>query len=360
MDWGGVELKHLGLNLYGEICMPRKNRASLRGNTPARRNTHTSQTTYFDLLKLFLVMLVLPVFYYLFRQTPKESPVDLSLPLTTSPVNPDCAEFQNYTYNSETYRRIEVTLIGEIHGGIFNNRPEVVKCLASLVNKGDHLLLETPDNDGKEIPRDQLDPLFQQFNHKLKCYGFDVKLDEERRRTLDLHARSIFFKANSRALFENMQSGQDVINRLKDYAVYISNISSSALPSSYSTEVVPDASQRVSKYLIRLANKMRGLNISEMKKFISEEERRVNQILDEHMEKRLEVIDEKLTKLISSHQQQLTGTRNRLFVNGGALHVHPKYNERLNQLLIKESASILIPKIFDAYYAAATHFNRNY
>lgn len=241
-------------------------------------------------------------------------------------------------FNNETHtdgRTINTVLLGELHGV---NEQHVTDCLESLVTEGDHLLIEALD-EGKEIKCNTVHPAYQRFNGKLKCYGFDVPIDEARRRYNDLAYRANFLYKNADIFLQKAKTPKDVVKDFKSFGDKIIHTKSS-LPTD------SDFIKRQGKYFIKLSKKLQGLSFPEIGDFLIQENRRLTDRAD-YYEKlsRRGPTNDALVKQITEHQEKLVGSKQRLFAVAGTNHLDPALNAQLIEVIKgKEPVTILRPK----------------
>lgn len=244
--------------------------------------------------------------------------------------------FHTKVYHSVQRAAFNTTLIGELHG---QYEEHVADCLEMLAKDGDHLLIEMP-NQNKEIACDSIHPAYKRFNHKLRCYGFDVGVDDARRLYADHAYRANFIAEKMAKFLEGAISANEVRKNLKSFADFTRDQNGP-------NNEITSFNNRFGKYLARLAKRMDGLNIKEMHDFLFVENKFSYEKAKQYeLLSRQEPTNSALVQKMKEHQNELTGSQQNLFAVAGANHFDMTYNKNLKEEIEKMpgTVTILTPK----------------
>jgi len=285
---------------------------------PKRKHPQKNLTPPYYLYAALLTVATCPLLiHFLFRQSPN-----------TTLANDSCQRFfHNHTFKmAENNNPITTNLLGVIHGP---GDQEASDCLESQIRDGDHLLIESPDN-GEAVNCDAVDPAYAKFNGKLKCFGFDISIDEARRRYNDFAMKANFIKNYHQSFFINAKTTQDVINNIKRFANFLLESQQTPPQQNLDPELIP----RTSKYFTKLANKLRGFqNAFEIQQFLTQENNLLVKKAEQYEElSRKGPTNHALTEQIKLHQKQLQGSGFRLFGVVGDRHLDPSLNKYLHEI----------------------------
>ena len=259
----------------------------------------------------------------------------------------DCKNFNVHRYNAPPYKSSDdavffnTILLGELHG---KNEQYVVSCLKKLSGVGDHLLIESPSN-GKSVVCDEIHPIYREFNGRLKCYGFDVSMDKERRLYGDCAWRANFIAQKSSFFLDRARNAAEARKSIIAFADFLGE--NSVDSNQFAQSADPEFTKRNVKYLKKLAKKMRGLSIKEMHQYLLKENNAlVIKAKSHEARSRGGPTNDALVQEMGSHQRELKGGNNRVFVVAGANHVDPKKNKALKAKIdAGEQVAILMPKM---------------
>jgi len=253
--------------------------------------------------------------------------------------SPACTDhFDIHTYNGA--KSDDPLLIGEIHKiDERYNANHVADCLTSLAQDGDQLLIEAYI-EGREAECSFIDSAYQRFNGKLKCYGFDVAPDENQRIYTDLALKAnLLVKLAQNPLFFGVESP-------KEFRAKLIMVSEKLQQQKSSSSVDQDHSKRLGKYLGNLARKLSGLTIREIEHFIFKEHKQLVDKVEKYEKlSRHGKTDKSFLSHLKNHQEQLAGSKYRLFAVAGAQHLDPLHNPYLQTAIDShEPFTILMPK----------------
>lgn len=297
------------------------------------KNRHLPQKkSWFNGINSFiLIAAIMPILCYLLY---------LFLIQTTrsATLGPWCKNnFDVTTYNTND-AVANIVMVGEIHG---SNEEKVANCLSHLTKPGDRLLIEYPD-EGKAISCDRINSAYGKFNNKLTCFGFDVKIDDDRLAYADFSYRANAIFDNAKNFVDGVYSGEQAIIRIEQYAEALKEQSQKEYKGK---ENDPQFLARQAKYFKQLAKSLSGLRPAEIDDFLVKE----NQRLIERSKKYEAASRSGPTNaaLISSmvSNRQLLAAQHRLFVVAGARHVDRVINADLNRFILERNpVTVLVPR----------------
>lgn len=260
--------------------------------------------------------------------------------------NPCYPSLDNTSYNLEGSAAVTLYLLGEIHD---QNAEQVRACLASLVQSGDRLAIEYPDQ-GQKIPCDSIYKSYALFNGAVHCYGFDVPFDSKNRQLMQSYwLRADFINMNFEDLFKNARTSGDVIRKFETLIDTYLALPESAYPTGpgLNKNFKPDLQfyQRNFQALKKLIPKMQGLSLMELRHFIVSENHEYARKSNHYSTlARGGDTNEKLVVGISKHLKEMTGSSQRLFVVAGQNHVDPLINKKLMSVIEEGHATMVLLK----------------
>lgn len=260
--------------------------------------------------------------------------------------NPCYPELVNSTYNVDSTSAIRLYLVGEIHD---QNIDRVRSCVASLIQPGDHLLIEFPDQ-GKAIPCDSLYKSYAMFTGVAKCYGFDTALKSKNRELFDSYRlRGDFIKMQYENLFMNAKTSQEVIKKFESLLDKYMAMPASAYvdPAKHDLNHSHDLNfyHAVYKELRKIIPKMQDLSLAQLRNFMVSENHRYYDISNHYfILARDGDTNDKLVPAIARHLKALSGSHNRLFAVAGQNHFDSKINKRLPQIFAEGHPTMVFSK----------------
>lgn len=315
-----------------------------------RRAENKQDFSYLQIFKkaIFALMALYGIFLLISASRNK------NLGLTVGPRDPNpCKKFNANLYNPNTKEAnltlFKTILFGETHG---QDEHDVIACLNSLSREGDHVLLETTST-GKELALEEMaPPAYASLHGRLKCYGFDTPISENRFYYAHYGWCADFIGQKVTPIVNGANSGIEVRNFFNKFADFLEQLPVKRDPTLKFTTL--DTEQKFyntnkikAKYLRRLSIKIRGKeDLPEIGQYLMKEYADMREKeLFYYSESRGGETNRALVEHLRTHENALKGSKNRLFLVAGRNHVDLDKNKALKAKKDQgDSFAVLMPK----------------
>jgi len=228
---------------------------------------------------------------------------------------------------------IQTVMIQEVHA---KDEMNIADCLEEMISPDDRLLIEAPDDNGKALPCGSVHPVYKHFDGKVKCFGFDVPLSEDRLRYVEFSWRTNFIEEKIVPwVLEKAKTASDVVRYVNHVADFFDQLPDDK--EGLSSNLNINHNQRKAKYLReRIAKKITEMNLDEVIQFLVKENNQMGERAMEYQARTRETVaNDALIKQIQHHKTELknSGTDGRLFVVAGAHHLDPDKNKKLQKVI---------------------------